>query len=157
MSRFLFSDVQIFDGTSTTLSPGEVLVEGSRITAVTLGSETLPDDGAQRIAGAGRTLMPGLVNTHCHISSTDFASIRELAEMPVEEHVLRIAHNATLLLDSGFTALVGAAAAKPRLDIAVRNAIEGGFLAGPRLLAASPELRLPAVSATLVRPTTSTT
>jgi imidazolonepropionase-like amidohydrolase len=140
MSRTLFTNVNIFDGTSKQLVPGEVLVDGDQIEQVALGSDRLAGDGAEPFDGAGATLMPGLVNTHCHVSFTNFASIQELAALPVEEHVLRTAFNATLLLDSGFTALVGAAAAKPRLDVAVRNAIEAGYVKGPRFLAASPEL-----------------
>src|SRR3546814_7230961 len=54
--------------------------------------------------------------------------------------LLSTAYNAKLLLDSGFTALVGAGSAKPRLDIVVRNEIAAGRLQGPRMLAATPEI-----------------
>ncbi|MGH7041194.1 MAG: amidohydrolase family protein, partial [Acetobacteraceae bacterium] len=49
-------------------------------------------------------------------------------------------HNAKLALDMGFTAAIGAASAKPRLDIVIRNEINAGKIPGPRLLAGSPEL-----------------
>ena len=60
--------------------------------------------------------------------------------MPVEENLIAAICNAALLLDHGFTSLVSAAAAKPRLDVAVRNAIEAGQIVGPRMLAASQEI-----------------
>ena len=44
------------------------------------------------------------------------------------------------LLGAGFTSAVSGAAAKIRLDVVVRDAIEQGVVDGPRLLAASPEL-----------------
>src|SRR5699024_9201921 len=43
-------------------------------------------------------------------------------------------------LDHGWTSCVGAATAKPRLDVVVRNAIEQGLIPGPRYLAASQEI-----------------
>ena len=55
--------------------------------------------------------------------------------MPVEEHVLMTMHNAKLALDMGFTSVIGAASAKPRLDIVIRNEINAGKIPGPRMLA----------------------
>jgi imidazolonepropionase-like amidohydrolase len=40
----------------------------------------------------------------------------------------------------GFTSCVGAAAAKPRLDVVIRNAIDSGMIPGPRYLANSQEI-----------------
>jgi imidazolonepropionase-like amidohydrolase len=46
-------------------------------------------------------------------------------------------------LDHGWTSCVGAATAKPRLDVVVRNAINSGLIPGPRYLAASQEITVP--------------
>ena len=43
-------------------------------------------------------------------------------------------------LEAGFTSCVGAACAKPRLDVVIRNAIDAGQIPGPRYLAASQEI-----------------
>ena len=43
----------------------------------------------------------------------------------------------------GWTSCVGAAAAKPRLDVVIRNAINDGTIIGPRYLAASQEITVP--------------
>ena len=48
--------------------------------------------------------------------------------------------HAQILFDHGFTALVGAATGKARMDIVIRNEINAGLIAGPRLLASTPEL-----------------
>src|SRR3546814_18223015 len=45
-----------------------------------------------------------------------------------------------VVLDAGFTAVRGAAAAKPRLDVVVRDAINAGRFPGPRYTAAGPEI-----------------
>lgn len=139
MANTLFTNVRIFDGTSAKLHPGEVLVQGNRIHAVEKGRDKLPRDGAVTIDAAGATLMPGLCSTHNHLSYNNGRSTAELAALPVEEHVLLCSYNAKLLLDCGFTAVVGAAAAKPRLDIVIRNEINAGRLQGPRMRACTPE------------------
>src|SRR6266478_2212037 len=43
-------------------------------------------------------------------------------------------------VDGGFTSINSAAAAKPRLDVVIRNAINAGDIPGPRMLAATPEM-----------------
>ena len=47
---------------------------------------------------------------------------------------------AKVMLDQGFTSIFSAAAAKARLDVVIRNAIDAGDIPGPRMRAASPEL-----------------
>jgi imidazolonepropionase-like amidohydrolase len=63
--------------------------------------------------------------------------------MPPEEHILWCAEVAKRYLDMGWTSCVGAAAAKPRLDVVIRNAINDGTIIGPRYLAASQEITVP--------------
>ena len=63
--------------------------------------------------------------------------------MPTEEHVLWCAKVAKKYLHAGWTSCVGAACAKPRLDVVIRNAINSGQIPGPRYLAASQEITVP--------------
>lgn len=140
MSRTLFTNVMVFEGTGKDLAPGEVLVQGNRIHAVAGPGEALPREGCEVLDAGGATLMPGMVNTHCHLTYNNGTTVAELTAMPVEEHVLMTMHNAKLALDMGFTAAIGAASAKPRLDIVIRNEINKGKVPGPRLLAGTPEL-----------------
>ena len=131
----------IFDGTGRAPFDGDVLVVGNRVDTVVAATESWsPPDAAVRIDLAGRTVMPGLVEGHAHISFTGAADLMDLARLPVEENLIAAICNAALLLDHGFTSLVSAAASKPRLDVAVRNAIEAGQIVGPRMLAASQEI-----------------
>ena len=100
----------------------------------------MPRDGAETIDAAGCTLIPGLVEGHAHPSFSNAATTVEIGDIPPEEHVLVTMHNARAMLDAGFTSLYGAASAKVRLDVVIRNEIEAGRIAGPRLRAASPEI-----------------
>jgi imidazolonepropionase-like amidohydrolase len=69
--QVLFTNVNIFDGTSDTLAEGmSVLVEGNLIKKINKGLKA--DANATVIEGGGRTLMPGLADTHVHLG---FASL----------------------------------------------------------------------------------
>jgi imidazolonepropionase-like amidohydrolase len=136
----IFTNVNVFDATGKAPYPGEVRVEGNRITAVAKGTGQLSTGGIPTVDGGGLTLMPGLVEGHAHLSFTGVSSLTEIGEMPPEEHTLQTAYNAKLLLDSGFTSAYSAAACKIRLDVVVRNEINAGRIPGPRIRAASPEI-----------------
>jgi imidazolonepropionase-like amidohydrolase len=84
--------------------------------------------------------MPGMVEAHTHLSWNNQPSLEAIQRMPPEEHTLFTADMARLLIDAGFTSAVGAAAAKPRLDVVIRNAINAGQIPGPRYLANGQEI-----------------
>lgn len=141
----LFTNVRIIDGTGDYPYTGEVLVQGNRIRSVAKGSSRFPSGmgatGAQTVIdGMGATLMPGLIDAHLHLSWNNAPGIDPIQRMPPEEHTLWSAQMAKLVLDAGFTAGRGAAAAKPRLDVVIRNAINSGMIPGPRYKAAGPEI-----------------
>ncbi len=136
----LIRNVRIFDGTTPTCYEGEVEILGDRIVQVARGVGQLPSEHRRVIDGKGQTLMPGLVNSHGHLSYPAVTTLEEIGRMPVEENMMEASYNARIALDHGFTAVVSGAAAKPRLDIVLRDEINAGRIPGPRLQAASPEM-----------------
>ncbi|MEQ1806933.1 MAG: amidohydrolase family protein [Burkholderiaceae bacterium] len=136
----LFTNVRILDGTGQNPFAGSVLVQGNRIRQVGRSTAPISSSGATVIDGAGATLMPGMCEAHTHFSWNDAASLGAIQAMPLEEHVLWCAKVAKQYLQAGFTSCVGAACAKPRLDVVIRNAINSGQIPGPRYLAASQEI-----------------
>ena len=141
MTATLMKNVMIWDGESDAPFAGEVLIEGNRIKSVAHGTNQIARDRASEVIdGGGKTLMPGLVEGHCHLSFVGPARNQDLGEIPPEEHLLRTCRNATLILNHGFTSCYSAASAKLRLDVVVRQEIEEGYLAGPRYRAAGPEI-----------------
>jgi imidazolonepropionase-like amidohydrolase len=146
MADTLFTNVRIFDGGGEQPFTGDVLVSGNKISRVVktaYGQRTPPIAGATVIDGAGAFLMPGMIEAHTHFSWNDQPSLDSIQRMPPEEHILWCAGTAERYLDMGWTSCVGAAAAKPRLDVVIRNAINDGTIIGPRYLAASQEITVP--------------
>lgn len=139
--RLLIEHATVWDGSGAAPFPGQVLIEGERIEAVApAGQAVAAAEGAERLDAGGRFLMPGLVEGHAHLSFVDTPRGTALGELPPEDHALLTMDAARKLLGAGFTSACSAAAAKIRLDVAVRDAIERGHTDGPRLLTASPEL-----------------
>ena len=143
MANVLFTNVRIIDGSGAQPYSGEVLVQGNRIARVAKGVRAIPTAGIMVIDAAGATLMPGMTEAHTHFSWNDQPTLNSIQRMPPEEHILWCAHVAERYLNMGWTSCVGAATAKPRLDVVIRNAIEAGQIKGPRYLAASQEITVP--------------
>ena len=140
MVRVLFRDVRVFDGSGAERFPAEVLVDGTRIARVVPSPATIDAGDARAIDGAGATLMPGLVESHAHVSFTHPVELEDIGRVPPEENTLIAAYNARTLLDCGFTSAYSAGAAKTRLDVVISNEITAWRLPGPRMRAASPEI-----------------
>jgi len=139
MDKTLIANAMIFDGSGAAPFSGDVLVEGQRIAEVRRGGG-VTREGARLIDGTGATVMPGLVEPHGHLSYPDAASNGEFTRLPPEEHVLVTMRNARTILECGYTSVLSGAAAKPRLDVVIRNEINAGRIPGPRYLANGPEI-----------------
>jgi hypothetical protein len=139
-----FTNVRILDATGEYSYTGEVVIQGNRIKQITRGSSRLAPTtgtlGGTVIDGLGATLMPGLIDAHLHLSWNNAPGIDPIQMMELEEHMLVTMEMAKLVLDAGFTAGRGAAAAKPRLDVVAKRFINEGRFPGPRYLAAGPEI-----------------
>jgi len=105
----------------------QVLIEGERIKAI--GNAITIPDNAEIIDLGEHILLPGLIDAHVHITGGGAA----LGTNPGTARIaLRSAHNAKITLDKGFTtvrSMGGAAYA----GIALRDAINAGDVAGPRI------------------------
>jgi imidazolonepropionase-like amidohydrolase len=118
--------------TGRMLSPGEVSIEGERITAV--GTTVAHPAGSQELDLGESTLLPGLIDAHVHLFLHPGAEDLQTVEESVPQRTLLAAIAARNDLLAGFTAerdmgTEGAGSA----DTAVRNAINAGLIPGPRL------------------------
>jgi imidazolonepropionase-like amidohydrolase len=70
-STIAFTGARVIDGTDRApIDNATILVRGGRIVAVGAGSAVQVSAGAQRIALAGKTVIPGIVNAHGHVGNT---------------------------------------------------------------------------------------
>ncbi|MGO9426091.1 MAG: amidohydrolase family protein [Steroidobacteraceae bacterium] len=115
-----------------TVTPGEILVEGDRITAV--GTSVQHPAGAELIDLGDATLLPGLIDAHVHLFLHPGAEDLQTVEESVPQRTVEATLAARADLLAGFTAerdmgTEGAGSA----DTAVRDAIDRGLIPGPRL------------------------
>lgn len=98
----LFRNVRVFDGTSARLSaPTNVLVQGNRIASI--GPEA---PAAQVIEGQGRTLMPGLIDMHVHLTFGSMTMMTLMAPtLTPETAEAAAAGQAHAMLLRGFTSV----------------------------------------------------
>lgn len=125
--------------TERVIDGGAVLIEGGRIRYA--GPEAgLPAQpaGCEVTDLAGRFVMPGMTETHAHLSFAD-ASPFSIGATSVETATITAVRNAELMLRSGFTAAISFGSTY-RIDVALRDAIDSNRIAGPRLLAAGRDL-----------------
>lgn len=136
----VFTGVRILDGSGAPPWPGEVRIEAGCIAQVAPGSGVVGRHGALVLDGAGRTLMPGLVEAHAHLSwPSSVERVIDAMKLPAEEHLLVTAQNARITLDHGFTSAYSAGALGERFEVALRDMVHAGHLPGPRLRASSLE------------------
>jgi imidazolonepropionase-like amidohydrolase len=114
-----------------------VLIEGERITRA--GSRLAIPAGAHIIDLGGKTLLPGLIDMHTHLTWNPQDLNYSMIALSIPRQALSGAKNARLTLNAGFTTVrnVGASAYS---DIALRDAINAGDVAGPRIAASGPAL-----------------
>jgi len=118
-----------------------VLIEGDRIVSVSpIAATTIPAD-ARQIDLSGSTVLPGLIDTHVHLTSdADVHGLRRLIRPTVRAAIDGVG-NAGRTLQAGFTT-VRNLGAPGFADVALRNAINEGDVAGPRMLVSGPTVSM---------------
>lgn len=136
MNRTTFVNAKIFDGVhGEYLDDSVVVVEGDRIVAV----ERTTGDTVQGevVDVAGKTLMPGLIDAHCHV----LGSSLRVTDVETEPLTYVASYASKMLghaLDCGFTTVrdVGGG------DAGIARAVADGLIRGPRVFFAGRALSM---------------
>ncbi len=138
MTATAIVNARLVDGTGVDARDGwGLIVEDGRIgrSAASASLEIAPD--MEVIDAAGRTVMPGLIDAHTHLTyhAGEYALILQQMNESLEFNTLKAAENAARILETGCTA-VGDGACRGRIGTAVRDAVARGVIRGPKVVAA---------------------
>jgi imidazolonepropionase-like amidohydrolase len=131
----LIESGRVIDGTGKAAFDGTLAFDGGVIIAVGADAEKWAVDrgGVERIDARGMTVMPGLIDAHCHITFDEPFSTTELFFHRREGlSALVAAYNARKVLRAGVTSIMDADCVYST-SIDLRDAIEAGVAEGPRM------------------------
>src|ERR1700744_1062449 len=130
MSAYHFKNFELLDPDAGELRGGhELVVEAGVIKEVSAKPIKMAD--ANVVDCGGRTLMPGLIDSHVHVVLSDVV-LRNLESVPLTLMTARAAELMRKMLDRGFTTVRDTGGA----DWGLKEATDKGLLPGPRLFLA---------------------
>jgi imidazolonepropionase-like amidohydrolase len=128
-NQILIRNVRVFDGTSSKLSGvNDVLIVGNMIKEVSSEASKSAGSKAQIIDGGGRVLIPGMSDTHAHLSFATIPLAEMLNGMPGYNHI-RSTIDARDMLMRGITTVRDMGGAV----FGLKQAIDEGLVPGPRI------------------------
>src|ERR1035437_4104503 len=130
MSQYLFKNFRLLEPSFDEIRDGyELLVEGTTIREV--ADKPIKSALANVIDCGGRTLMPGLIDSHVHVFLSE-VYIRNLESIPLTLMTARAIGLMKGMIDRGFTSVRDTGGA----DWGIKEAVEKGNIAAPRLFIA---------------------
>jgi imidazolonepropionase-like amidohydrolase len=112
-----------------------ILVNGDMITAVGPASQVRIPPGVRVIDLSGATVLPGLIDAHVHIMDSITMRMPNEASLFARAVPLALQH-----VQGGYTTLVDMGAGDSWAPIEYRNAVNRGWIPGPRIEVSGPHL-----------------
>lgn len=139
----LLTASRLWTGTGDLIEDGAALVrDGLVVWAGPRAQAPAPAESARRIDHPGATILPGLIETHAHLSHGSPPLSRPT--LATERHqvpwdVLSSLHTARVLASQGVTT-VQSLGARHFTDVTLREAVDAGVVQAPRIVASGPQI-----------------
>ena len=130
----------VTDAASQPRGPSTITVTDGRIVSIADGIQPAPS-GVEVVALTDKTVLPGLIDLHVHLTGDPGGDFWKEAVEPEEWGVVVGAKNARLTALAGFTT-VREAGSSQHSGFSLRRGTEEGMIAGPRIVAAGPALAI---------------
>jgi imidazolonepropionase-like amidohydrolase len=136
----LFSNARLFTGVDGDVIDGAAIWLEGRMIRFAGAAVDLPPAAreARTVDLGGQFVMPGMTESHAHISYTNNGP-GELDKTPVEQAMVWSIDNARLMLGSGFTSAISFGSVH-RIDVYLKDAIAKGMIVGPRIRASGRDI-----------------
>lgn len=128
------------DAANGPTGPAVILVENGRIKDIVQGTGN-PFQADSVIDLSGKTVVPGFIDLHVHLTGDPGGDFRDEAVDPDEWGVVMGVKNAALTVKAGFTTVREAGSAQNTAFVLRRGTAEGKIV-GPRIVAAGPALSI---------------
>lgn len=115
--------------------PAIVVVDGRIKAVLAQGAAAIPQD-AVRIDLPGQTLLPGLIDMHVHLAADAKIDGNHYLDYTDSFWVAVGVANAKAMLEAGFTTVRNVGSAD-YADVGLKQAVEGGYIPGPRIVPAT--------------------
>ena len=129
------------DAAAQPSGPATLIVRDGKIAEIRLGSETVTEAGATIIDLSTKTVMPGLIDLHVHLTGDPGGDFWKETTDPAEWGVVVGAKNALITAKAGFTT-VREAGSSQYSAFSLRRGTAEGIIPGPRIIAAGPALAI---------------
>jgi imidazolonepropionase-like amidohydrolase len=128
------------DAATGPTGPAVILIEDGRIKDIAKGTKN-PFQADMVVDLSTKTLVPGLIDLHVHLTGDPGDDFRDEAVNPDEWGVVMGVKNAALTVKAGFTTVREAGSAQNTAFVLRRGTAEGRII-GPRIIAAGPALSI---------------
>jgi imidazolonepropionase-like amidohydrolase len=130
----IFAGNVIENAQAEPLGPSTIIVEDGRIRGIEPGILPIVPAGAVQIDLSDKTVLPGLIDLHTHLSGDPSGEFWRAATTPPEYYTLIAAKNAAITAKAGFTTVRDLGSRTDQVTQMLRRATAEGIVAGPRVV-----------------------